>query len=106
MSTAKVTKIVDMKSAHAHDAHMTRVTSFTAAADIVEEVDDVTVPDVGVVHVPVVKGQFKRLPAKVQEFIATYVSELNCGFRWNYFNCCVIVRFKIVTVWSKSFIYI
>jgi len=45
-----------------------------ATSDIVGEVDDVTVPDVGVVHVPVVKGDFTHLPLKVQEFIATYVS--------------------------------
>ncbi|ESN93840.1 hypothetical protein HELRODRAFT_88036 [Helobdella robusta] len=44
--------------------------------DIIEEVDDVTLPEGGVVHVPVVKGFFLELPLKVQEFVATYVDLL------------------------------
>ena len=41
---------------------------------LVEEIDDVTLPGLGIVHVPVVKGDFNALPQKVQEFIAQHVS--------------------------------
>ena len=40
---------------------------------LVEEIDDVTLPGLGIVHVPVVKGDFNALPLKVQEFIAEHV---------------------------------
>lgn len=58
-----------------HDAaHRTRMTSFMDASEIVSEVDDVSVPKVGLVHVPVVKGDFTHLPVKAQQFIAKYVN--------------------------------
>lgn len=56
--------------------HRVRLTSFMPVSQIVGEVDDVDVPEIGMVHVPVVKGDFKHLPPKVQEFIALYVNIL------------------------------
>lgn len=41
--------------------------------EIVEQVNDVHVPSLGMVKVPVVKGFFLELPIKVQEYIAKYV---------------------------------
>lgn len=40
----------------------------------IEEVDDVRLPGLGLIHVPVVKGDFNGLPEKVQQFIAEHVS--------------------------------
>jgi phosphoenolpyruvate carboxykinase (GTP) len=73
---AATTQKLLLKYDSAEPHHRLRMTSFMATSDIVGEVDDVTVPNVGVVHVPVVKGEFTKLPAKVQEFIATYVDIL------------------------------
>jgi len=56
--------------------HRYRMTSFMSPNEIVSEVDDVTVSNVGVVHVPVVKGEFTKLPQGVQQFIAEYVNIL------------------------------
>lgn len=55
--------------------HRVRLTSMMEASEIIRETDDVSVPEVGVVHVPVVKGDFLSLPHNVQEFIAEYVSD-------------------------------
>lgn len=55
--------------------HRVRLTSTMEASEIIRETDDVSVPEVGVVHVPVVKGDFLALPHSVQEFIAEYVSD-------------------------------
>ena len=41
-----------------------------------EEFDDVTFPGLGLVHMPVVKGDFTGLPKKVHEFIAELVNFL------------------------------
>ena len=41
-----------------------------------EEFDDVTLPGLGLVHIPVIKGDFNGLPKKVQEFVAEHVSFL------------------------------
>lgn len=54
--------------------HRIRLTSTMEASEIIRETDDVSVPELGVVHVPVVKGDFLSLPHAVQEFIAEYVS--------------------------------
>lgn len=56
--------------------HRVRLTSTMEASEIIRETDDVSVPEVGVVHVPVVKGDFLALPHSVQEFIAEYVDLL------------------------------
>lgn len=52
--------------------------------ELVQEVDDIMLPEVGLVHVPIVKGDFSSIPQKVQHFIAKYVSfvelKLNCFF--------------------------
>jgi len=53
--------------------HRTRMNSFMDGGEIVQEIDDVMIPEVGMVHVPIVKGDFSSIPAKVQEFIAKYV---------------------------------
>lgn len=47
--------------------------SFMDGGEIVQEIDDVMIPEVGMVHVPIVKGDFSSIPVKVQEFIAKYV---------------------------------
>lgn len=50
-----------------------RTNSFTEVTDIVQEYDDILLPEFGLVQVPVVKGDFSSVPIKVQQFIARYV---------------------------------
>lgn len=51
-----------------------RCDSFTQSEKLIEDVDDVTLPGLGLIHVPVVKGDFSALPESVQQFIAKHVS--------------------------------
>lgn len=55
-------------------SHRMRMNSFRDVGDIVQEVDDIMLPEVGLVHVPVVKGEFSSIPVKVQQFVAKYVN--------------------------------
>jgi len=48
------------------------MTSFMDAVELVKETVDVPVGEIGTVHVPIVKGAFKKLPQKIKEFIAEY----------------------------------
>lgn len=60
--------------------HRMRLDSFMDGGEIVQEVDDIMIPEVGMVQVPVVKGDFASIPANVQQFIAKYVSD-HCNSR-------------------------
>lgn len=55
-------------------ARRARHNSITDVANLIQEVDDVELPDVGLVQVNVVNGDFQALPAKAQQFIARYVN--------------------------------
>lgn len=62
----------NIRMANGH--HRTRTNSCLDGGELVQEVDDIMLPEVGLVHVPIVKGDFSSIPPKVQEFIAKYVS--------------------------------
>lgn len=79
----------------ANRKHRTRVDSFMDGGELVREIDDIVLPEVGLVQVPVVKGDFTSLPPKVQQFIAKYVSSLNkmlgtyTSFSFALLSCCI-----------------
>ena len=67
LSGLKVTSKPEVKS-------RIRVTSMMDQKEIVKQVNDIHVPSLGTVKVPVVKGFFLELPSRVQEYVAKYVS--------------------------------
>ena len=85
--SADKAKIAASKDLIKTGRHRVRMTSMNDATIVVKEVDDVTLHEGEhegeVVHEPVVKGEFTKLPSEVQQFIAEYVSwKYSTGWRF------------------------
>lgn len=66
-----------MEAPQHRQSQRTRLNSFMENADIIQDLEEIELPEGGHVYLPVVKGEFSAIPDKVQQFIARYVSTLS-----------------------------